>query len=176
MNRPLRVVLDTNVLISAIIADGRPRRVLELCRSGDTVLYLSDAILAELGEVMRRKFGWNSGQVSVLLNELRAFAVTVTPGRRVTLIACDPADNRVLECALEARADVIVSGDTRHLQPLGSFESMPILSPTGFVAQVRGHLTSEVWTWGLMQPSRNGALRPGRRPESRSPGRWLPAC
>lgn len=135
MTRPLRVVLDTNVLVSALNADGPPRRIVEHCRSMDAVLVASDAILSELSEVMRRKFGWSAGQVAVLLQELRSFALVVTPARLVNRIAGDPADNRVLECALEAGADLIVSGDTRHLQPLVSFDGIPILSPATFIAR-----------------------------------------
>jgi len=115
------VALDTNVLVSDLIAVGPPRHIVEVCRAMNTVLILSDAILSELAEVMRRKFGWRSGQVAVLLQEVRSFALIVTPVRCVNLITDDPADNRVLECALEAQADYIVSGDTRHLQPLGSY-------------------------------------------------------
>lgn len=133
MTRPLRVVLDTNVIVSALIADGPPRQVVERCRSMDAVLVVSDAILSELAEVMRRKFGWSAGQVAVLLQELRSFALVVAPARPVDRIDDDPADNRVLECALEAQADAIVSGDTRHLQPLMFFDGIPILSPAAFV-------------------------------------------
>jgi len=134
VTHPLRVVLDTNVIVSALIADGPPRRVLEHCRSMEHVLFLSDAILAELAEVMRRKFGWSAGQIAVLLQELRAFAVVVTPARPVMQIADDPADNRVLGCALEARAEIIVSGDMHHLQRLQRFEGIPIPSPAAFMA------------------------------------------
>jgi len=99
------------------------------------VLFVSDAILSELAEVMRRKFEWSAGQVAVLLQELRSFALVVAPAKPVNQIDDDPADNRVLECALEAHADVIVSGDTRHLQPLKSFDGIPIFSPAAFVGR-----------------------------------------
>ncbi len=82
---------------------------------------------------MRRKFLWSAGQVAVLLQELRSFALVVAPAMPVNRIDDDPADNRVLECALEAEADVIVSGDTRHLQALVSFDGIPVLSPVAFV-------------------------------------------
>lgn len=137
MNRPPRVVLDTNVIVSALITDGPPRHILERCRTMQELLFLSDALLSELAEVMRRKFRWSPVQVNMLLREVRMFAIIVVPVRSVTLIADDPADNRVLECAIEARADVIVSGDTRHLQPLGAFEGIPILSPSAFAAAKR---------------------------------------
>ena len=133
MNRPPRVVLDTNVIISALISSGPPRAMVERCRSNEILLVASDALLAELSEVLRRKFGWTSVRVAVLLDEIRSFAVVVVPGEAVECIEDDPADNRVLECALEGRVDVIVSGDTRHLQPLGSFQGIPIVSPAGFM-------------------------------------------
>ena len=136
MSRLLRVVLDTNVIISALLSPGVPRTVMDLCRRQEVLLVLSDAILSELSEVLRRKFDWEANQVAMLLDELRSFAVVVVPAKAVHCIADDPADDRVLECALEAHADVIVSGDTRHLQPLGSFEGIPILSPGRFFAGV----------------------------------------
>ena len=133
MNRPLRVVLDTNVIISALISAGPPRAIVERCRSSEVLLVTSDAILGELSEVLRQKFGWASGRVAVLVDEIRSFAAVVVPGEPVHRIVDDPADNRVLECAMEGRVDVIVSGDTRHLQPLGSFEDIPIVSPARFI-------------------------------------------
>ena len=129
MRRPSRVVLDTNVIISALISDGPPRAIVGLCRSRDVQLVTSSAILTELSEVLRRKFGWEASRVEVLLEELRSFAVVVVPEEVVHHIPDDPADDRVLECALEGRVDAIVSGDSRHLQPLGSFCGIPVLAP-----------------------------------------------
>lgn len=132
MNTPIRVVLDTNVIVSALISSGPPRTVIELCRTCDILLVTSDALLTELSEVMRRKFRWEADRVAVLLEELRSFAMVVLPGVTVQRIPEDPADNRVLECALEGDVDFVVSGDSRHLQPLGRFEGIPIMSPAEF--------------------------------------------
>jgi len=126
-------VLDTNVIISALVSDGPPRAILKLCRSHEVLLVTSDAILTELSEVLRRKFAWEARKVALLLEELRSFAIVVVPAEVVQCINDDPADDRVLECALEGRVDAIVSADTRHLQPLGSFSGMPVLSPAAFV-------------------------------------------
>jgi len=142
VTRPLRAVVDTNVIISALISAGPPRAIVELCRSGEVLLVTSDALLAELSEVVRRKLGWSTSQATTLQEEVRSFAVVVVPGEAVRCIAEDPADDRVLECALEGRADVIVSGDTRHLQPLGSFSGIPILSPAAFVRLAEGERAS----------------------------------
>jgi len=60
----------------------------------------------------------------------------VAPARRVNIIQEDPADNMFLECALEAQADYIVSGD-RHLKQVGSFAGIPVLSPRGYLTKLR---------------------------------------
>lgn len=136
MSGPPLLVLDTNVIISALVSPGPPRAVVETCRAGEAQMGTSDVLLAELAEVLRRKFLWRTDQVAILLDEVRSFAVVVIPATRVDEIRLDPADNRVLECALEARADYIVSGDTRHLLPLGEYRGMPVVSPAVMV----GHL------------------------------------
>ena len=133
MIRPVRIVLDTNVIISALISDGPPRAIVKLCRSGEVQLVTSGVIIAELSEVLRRKFHWGAPRVETLLQELRSFALVVVPAEAVHRIPDDPADDRVLECALEGGVDTIVSGDSRHLQPLGSFCGIPILSPIAFL-------------------------------------------
>lgn len=96
----------------------------------------SDALLAELAEVMRRKFVWRTDQVATLLEELRSFALVVVPSERVGEIEADLADNRVLECAAESHADYIVSGDTRHLIPLGEYRGIRIVSPAEMAARL----------------------------------------
>ena len=137
MSQPPLLVLDTNVIISALLSSGPPRTVVETCRAGVAQMPTSDALLTELAEVMRRKFLWRTDQVVVLLEELRSFALVVVPAEHVDEIEADPADNRVLECAIEAGADFIVSGDTRHLLPLGEYRGIPVISPAEMVEQMR---------------------------------------
>lgn len=133
MSGPPFLVLDTNVIISALVSPGPPRTVVEACRASAAQMVTSDVLLAELAEVLRRKFLWPTDQVAILLDEMRSFAVVVVPATQVDEIERDTADNRVLECAFEARADYIVSGDTRHLIPLGEYRGIPIVSPAEMV-------------------------------------------
>ena len=137
MSAPALLVLDTNVLISAVLFGGTPEGIINLCRSGKTQLVTSDAILVELSGVLRRKFGMESRQVVAVVEELRSFAMVVVPATTVNVIEADPDDNRVLECAVEARADFVVSGDTRHLVALGEYDGIAIVSP----AELSGRLT-----------------------------------
>lgn len=138
MREPALLVLDTNVLISAVLFGGTPEIIVNLCRSGETQLVTSDAILVELSGVLRKKFGMESRQVVAVVEELRSLALVVVPATTVNAIEEDPDDNRVLECAVEARADFIVSGDTRHLLALGGYEGIEIVSPAGLSGRLTG--------------------------------------
>ena len=129
----IRVVLDTNVYLSAILFGGKCARFRELAREGKIEIFVSEPILAELAGVLRRKFQWESGQITLVLEEIRSFTSLVVPYRKVDIVKNDEADNRILECALEAQAHYLVSGDKRHLLPLKKFEGIRIVSPAEFL-------------------------------------------
>ena len=128
------IVLDTNVLISAIVFGGRPREVLEKVISGAFVMAISTEMLDEFQGVLEgRKFRYPGAIVRTIVNELLAVSELVRPAMKVQVIKADPADNRILECALESRVVCIVTGD-RHLLELGQFEGIPILDVATFLA------------------------------------------
>jgi len=134
MNRH-RIVLDTNVLISAILFGGKPRRALDLVISGAVDCTLSIAILDELKDVLQRpKFGLSAEACFNIIEELRAACDIISPSVSVGVIRSDPDDNRMLECAVEAQAHFIVSGDP-HLLDLGKFEKIRILSPADYLKE-----------------------------------------
>jgi putative PIN family toxin of toxin-antitoxin system len=129
------IVLDTNVLISAIAFGGRPREVLEKVISGTFAMAISAEMLAEFQGVLEgKKFRYPSAIVRTIVNELLAVSELVRPTMKVEQIKADPADNRILECALESRAACIVTGD-RHLLELGRFEGISILDVAAFLAR-----------------------------------------
>ncbi|MGO8693509.1 MAG: putative toxin-antitoxin system toxin component, PIN family [Rectinemataceae bacterium] len=129
----MRVVLDTNVIISAVLFGGKPRLILEAALAGHFELFLSDAMVDELHDVLRRpKFSLPGQAIQAIISELRLLAHWVLPRRHFDIVAEDPDDDRVIECAIEAEADYIVSGD-RHLRKLGGWEKTRILSPEAFV-------------------------------------------
>jgi putative PIN family toxin of toxin-antitoxin system len=129
----IRVVADTNVYVSALLFGGAPEEVLLLARTGSISLHSSAAIQEELNRVLAAKFGWKSSRVRAAQAALSKFTVAEIPKAVVKAVAEDDSDNRVLECALAARAHVIVSGD-RHLRKLRNFQGIPILSPREFLA------------------------------------------
>lgn len=125
----MRVVLDTNVLVSAFAFPGGPpeavyRRVL----SGELTMIVSRPLLAELGRVLVAKFEWDPAYAEEVVAQLVRIGELVEPREVVEDIADDPDDNRVLEAATEGGADLIVSGD-RHLLALGSWRDIAIVKP-----------------------------------------------
>jgi len=111
----IRVVLDTNVVVSAHLnSDGYERHALDLALAGKLELAVTEAILAEYeGVLLRPKFGLATRQVSRSLRLLRSAARIVRPRRELN-VTRDPADNRFLECAEASKADYLVTGNKRH--------------------------------------------------------------
>jgi uncharacterized protein len=129
----IRVVLDTNVLISALLFGGKPQSVLEKAIRGHVGLVLSRDILNELeGVLLEKKFFFPQEIARSLVLELEAMAEMVAPSRTIMAVKADPYDNMILECAFEAKVDFVVSGD-KHLLELKRFEKIPILSPAQFL-------------------------------------------
>ncbi|MDW7738869.1 MAG: putative toxin-antitoxin system toxin component, PIN family [Bacillota bacterium] len=127
-----RVVADTNVYISAILFGGKPEEIIKLALEEKIELIISGDILAEMAYILRSKFKWSNYQVNQLLAMLQETVMLVTPQQRLKVIKDDEKDNRVLECALEGKADYIISGDKRHLLPLKEFQTVRIVDPAGF--------------------------------------------
>ncbi|MEK7510045.1 MAG: putative toxin-antitoxin system toxin component, PIN family [Patescibacteria group bacterium] len=129
----LRVVLDTNVYISAILTSGKPRDVLELGRKRKIRLLISGAILQEIERVLRLKIEKPAQEIARILISLQMVSEFVSPQKTISKIKSDPPDNRILECAHEGKADYIVSGDTKHLLPLKKYKNIGIVSPAEFL-------------------------------------------
>lgn len=128
----MRVVFDTNIFISAfVIPGGKAEEVYLHVLKGDFDLYSSVAILTETAQKLREKFGWPENQIVRLLKAISKVA-TVIKTRPHLHILHDETDNRILECALEANADFIVSGD-RHLLSLKHFQNIKIIRLSNFL-------------------------------------------
>jgi putative PIN family toxin of toxin-antitoxin system len=129
----LRAVLDTNVYISAIMFGGKPEIIRRLAKEGKIQVLISEAIILEIAEVLRRKFDWESRDILQIIDDIRESTVLAIPRQNINLIKEDDADNRVLECALEGEAQYVVSGDKRHLLPLEIYRGVRILTPDQFL-------------------------------------------
>ena len=129
----LRIVTDTNVIVSAIFFGGIPRAIVNMAVAGTHDFFLSIELLDEIKDVIiRPKFDFDSEKTLSLIEELHSICVVVNPKTTVNIVKDDPEDNKVLECALEARADFIITGDS-HLLTLSSFRGIKIVSPKQFV-------------------------------------------
>ena len=128
----LRVVLDTNVYFSAFThPKGVPFSLWQHAILNRYSLLVSPAIVGELGGVLRLKGGWEDDQIISQLKLLVKVAELVAPKSILTAIAADDDDNRILECAVDGRAALIVSSD-RHLRQLKTFQGIAIVHPIDF--------------------------------------------
>ena len=132
----LRVVLDTNVLISAILFGGKPRQILEKAIRGEIRLCISEPILEELkGVLQRSKFDYSPEMIQVILTELTGIADFVNPSKTIDVVLEDPEDNRILECAVEAEANYIITGDF-HLLKLSRYRNIEVVNAVAFLEKL----------------------------------------
>lgn len=127
-----RVVADSNILISAFLRGGKPLELVELARAGQIELTVSDAILDETARILKTKFKVPD-DVQELRQELVGFAKHVPPTETLDAVPADPNDNPIVECAVAAHAETIVTGDA-HLLSLGSYRGIEIIRVAEFLA------------------------------------------
>jgi putative PIN family toxin of toxin-antitoxin system len=128
----MRVVFDTNVFISALVIPGsQGEHAFNLARQGRCELCTSVAILTETAGRLRAKFDQDKEDIKDALRQISRAARVVKPSRTIATVD-DEADNRILECAVEARAALVVTGD-RHLLRLKKFEGIPIVRLADFL-------------------------------------------
>ena len=132
-----KVVIDTNVFISAFGWDGKPEAVLRLMEQQKVVNFTTNDIYAELQRVVaypKLKFP-PTLQVNIL-EFVFSWSRFVQPAEDVSVIEEDPDDDKFLSCAIAANASAIISGDP-HLLSLGSYRSIPIMTPVQFLGHNR---------------------------------------
>jgi len=136
---PLRLVLDTNIVVSAALKpEGLQRTVLLLAISKPANLYISDSILAEYHEVLARpELRIRKGLRQQLLQLIMGHAHRVTPSQRLE-VTRDPDDNKFLECADTARADYLVTGNQKHFPRF--WKKTTVITSREFISIVAPHL------------------------------------
>jgi len=132
----LNIVVDTNVLISAIGWNGSERELVDKCFQEIFRLIVSRDLLDEFERVVfYKKFDFVPAYKKVeFLGALSEFSRIIRPTCKLDVIKVDPADNIILECALEGKVDYIVSGD-KHLLNLKEFNGIKILKPAEFLKE-----------------------------------------
>lgn len=137
----MRVVADTNTLVSGLLWPGPSRQILEAARAGRVQLWTSAALLVELEDVLQRaKFAQRLAGAGLSPRRLvvgyGALATVVKPVAIAPVVLQDPDDDEVLACATAAQAEVIVSGD-HHLLALKQYGAIPIVTARGLLIRLR---------------------------------------
>jgi uncharacterized protein len=133
-----RVLPDTNILVSAFIAGGPPSRVIEQAIDDRIEMVLADPVLSELERVLTLKLGFEPERV----RELRTFLIDLArdrvqaPAQTPEAVTGDPDDDVILACAVAIGVQIVVSGDRRHLLPVGEHHGIRIVTPQALLAEL----------------------------------------
>jgi len=129
----IKVVVDTNVLISAILFGGTPEKIWELVEQKVIEIFISPEMLKELQDVLEKKFDFNVTMSMETLANIKELSTLVEPVLKLKVIKEKESDNRILECAVKENVQYIISGDKRHLLPLKKYRDIKIISPAEFL-------------------------------------------
>lgn len=140
----MRIVADTNIVVSGLLWSGPPRQVLAAAFRGETEVACSNMLLIELDDAPHRpRFAPRPATLGLTAQEailqFMSVAELVVPPVIDPVITQDPDDDAVLACAIAAEADVIVSGDS-HLLGVGEYRGIPILTASAFLARLENEM------------------------------------
>lgn len=124
-------MLDTNVIVSAILFGGKPRQVLETTLAGQNLAVTSPVLIAELSEIMHKKFPFKTNELEYIEEQIKSEFEIVHPRQALNKLH-DEADNRVLETASVGKCKFIITGDKELLQ-LAKFKNIQIVTPNYFL-------------------------------------------
>lgn len=125
-----RVVLDTNVIISALLFGGKPRNILKLALTKQVLAVTSPPLLAELLDVLAKKFSFSKEAIKLIEQKIKKSFKVVHPTEVVNVL--HSPDDRVLEATLEGNCEYIITGD-KELLGLRSFQNIKIITPEQFL-------------------------------------------
>jgi putative PIN family toxin of toxin-antitoxin system len=134
-----KVVLDTNTLISGLLWDGNEARIIEKAENKEIKLFISPELIEELEGVLKRekfckRLEGKEYTVDKTVSRIVLIATLIKPTHKINVIKEDSEDNRVLECAVSAKVDVIISGDS-HLLDLKDYSGIDIITASEFIKQ-----------------------------------------
>ena len=139
----MKVVLDANIFVSSLVnTQGNPKRIMSAWEEGGFDLLVSAPILEEVGRVLRypriaKRHKQDELAIQRFLELLKNEAILIEPKEQLNVVLEDKSDNRYLECALEGKAQYLVSGDN-HLLDIGEYKGIIILPPAAFMVFMSG--------------------------------------
>jgi putative PIN family toxin of toxin-antitoxin system len=128
----IKVVIDTNIYISAIFWGGKPREVIDLGRDKKVQIFTSPDIEDEISEKLRVKFNLPGSEVNQILFDFSTFTFPIIVKEKYQVVSKDPDDDKFVECAMQCHADFIVTGDY-HLLDIKEYSGIKILSASEFL-------------------------------------------
>jgi uncharacterized protein len=140
-HQPLRLVLDTNIVVAGLLWNGPPRQLLEAAIAGEVELYSSPVLLDELAHTLgyskfdKRIDGFGT-TIATLVAQYTALVSLVMPSSVPRVVANDADDDHVIAAAVAARAALIVTGDRKHLLPIGSHQGIAIVTAREIVQRI----------------------------------------
>ena len=133
----IKVVLDTNVFISAILFGGNSRIILNEVIAGKLKLFISEEILIEIQDVLaRKKFDFSPEITRYIITEIEQISEIVYPKIEHNIVLKNPDDNMIIDCAIESKVDYIISGD-KDLQDIIFYKKIEIISPEDFLNKTK---------------------------------------
>lgn len=132
----MRVAVDTNFLISATQWDySVSHKLLQKLIRNNVEIFTTKEILEEFAEVLKRDFSYNEEEIRNILEKVLQFLTLITPSKKVDVVKEDSEDNKIIECAVEAQADYILSYD-KHLLNLKEYEGIKIVKPEEVILKI----------------------------------------
>ncbi len=133
-----KVVLDTNVFVSALGWKGTSREIFKDCIEGSLELFISTEIFDEIKRVLNYpKFKFSQDEIAEFLDQILEVGNLVETKVKVDMIKDDPSDNKFLECAVTVDADYIISRDS-HILKIKEFEGIKLISPEDYMKESYG--------------------------------------
>ncbi len=125
----IKIVFDTNILISFTLWDGSvSQKLLFKLIEQDALIFSSTEILEEFQKILKRDFDYSDKEIANIMEKVLQFITLVNPCIKLNVVKEDADDNKIIECALEGKADYIISYD-RHLLKLKEYKDIKIISP-----------------------------------------------
>lgn len=136
-NNLIKVVLDTNILISALFFGGKPRKIFNLVLEKEIIAITSSYIIFELKDVLRRKkFDIDEEKIEEAVDLIKESFEKINSQTKLSLIQHNHPDNKILALALDAKADYLITGDKQHLLPLKKIKKTKIISAEEFLLTI----------------------------------------
>ena len=140
VKKPLKLVLDTNILVSALIYGGKPEQIYNLVLEKQIIAITSTVLFSELQDVLIKKFNFDPRRVKQLERIIKKHFKVVYPNETINAVK-DDDDNRVLEAAKEGKCEYIITGD-KELLKIRKYKHIKIVTAEEFLNEISSNLTS----------------------------------